>query len=91
MLTDQAIYAIACSVWHLAKTIPHVDADRAAQLVRHADAMLAHWDNPNRLPCTDAWVAECLEDIPEYVRYLSDAVDNAMAEIPATFNHPASL
>ena len=88
-LTDTAIYSIACSVHMLAKTVPHVDADRAAQLVRHADAMLARLDNANRLPCDEVWVADCISDIPEYVRYLLDAVDNAMSELPATFAHPA--
>ena len=90
-MSDRLIYATACSIHQLANTIQHVDADRAAQLVRHADAMLAQWDNGNRMACDAEWVSDCLADLSEYKRYLMDAVDNLMAEIPATYAHPAGV
>lgn len=90
-MTEALIYSTACSIYQLANTIQHVDADRAAQLVRHADAMLARFDNANRMVCDDMWVAECLSDLSEYKRYLLDAVDNLMAELPAAYSPPAGV
>jgi hypothetical protein len=68
----------AHSLRKLAATLPHVDSDRQAQLVRHAEAMLTTTDS-NREPCSTLWLEECLDDIPACCAYYNEQADNLLA------------
>lgn len=71
--TANLAYATACSLAQLAKTVPHVDNDRAYQLMQHAKTMLAPFG---------------IQVMGYYDDALQEAIDRLMAMVPASTPRP---